>query len=173
MFCKAILFATNAHNGQFRKGSGLPYIIHPMTVAVYMNTYDAKVSEDLLAAALLHDVVEDCDVTLETIETEFNKKIRDLVEELTSDKKEIERVGKTVYLTEKMIKMSEDALTIKLCDRLSNMRDSVSLPEDKIAIYTKSTSEILEALGNARYLSQKNADIVSDIWKEIYRPIPM
>ena len=60
MFEKAVIYATNAHNGQTRKGTNLPFIIHPMEVAAIVAAM--TLDQDMLCAAVLHDVVEDCDV---------------------------------------------------------------------------------------------------------------
>ena len=61
MFEKAVIYATNAHNGQTRKGTNLPFIIHPMEVAAIVAAM--TLDQDMLCAAVLHDVVEDCDGT--------------------------------------------------------------------------------------------------------------
>lgn len=65
MFEKAVIYATNAHNGQTRKGTNLPFIIHPMEVAAIVAAM--TLDQDMLCAAVLHDVVEDCDgISIET-----------------------------------------------------------------------------------------------------------
>ena len=69
---KAMIIAYNAHNGQVDK-SGIPYIYHPIHLAEQMNT------ETECIVALLHDVVEDTEVTYEDIEREFGKEIADMV----------------------------------------------------------------------------------------------
>ena len=66
---KAIVFAVNAHSGLERKGKGFPYIVHPMEAASIAATRTND--QELLAAAVLHDTVEDTEVTLKDIEREF------------------------------------------------------------------------------------------------------
>jgi len=121
---KAILFATEKHKGQRRKDDGRPYILHPLSVLITLGKIKKSNNFPLIAiACVLHDVVEDCEVTLEEIAKEFGHSVSSLVGELTSDPVEVKRVGKAVYLAEKMRKMSSYALRIKLADRLDNLED--------------------------------------------------
>ena len=69
LYSKALEFATAAHQGQVRKYSGVPYITHPIAVADIVRTVPH--TEQMLAAALLHDVVEDCGVKLEELSVQF------------------------------------------------------------------------------------------------------
>ena len=78
---KAIQFATKAHEGQTRKYTGEPYIVHPLAVMEIVKTVEH--TEEMLMAAVLHDTVEDCDVTLDQIAFNFGHVVADLVEELT------------------------------------------------------------------------------------------
>ena len=73
---KAYLFAQVAHKGQVRKYTGEPYITHPVHVASILTKYCPDVSSKMMCAALLHDVVEDCDVSLEDIKTLFGEEIK-------------------------------------------------------------------------------------------------
>ena len=68
---KAIQFATKAHEGQVRKYTGEPYIVHPLAVMETVATVEH--TDEMLMAAVLHDTVEDCDVTLDDIVTEFGE----------------------------------------------------------------------------------------------------
>lgn len=121
---KAILFATQKHAGQLRKRNGMPYIMHPIAVMTILNEIKKSNNGLLIAiACLLHDVVEDCGVTLQEIGELFGHRVASLVEELTSDEKEIAHVGKKEYLAHKMLTMSSYALRIKLADRLHNLSD--------------------------------------------------
>ena len=79
---KAIQFATKAHEGQTRKYTGEPYIVHPLAVMETIKTVEGHTPE-MLMAAVLHDTVEDCDVTLDQIAFHFGHCVADLVEELT------------------------------------------------------------------------------------------
>ncbi len=121
MIRKAAAFAAEAHKGTFRKGTQIPYIIHPMEVAqiVAMITNDPEV----IAAAYLHDVLEDTDVTEEEIEQAFGSYVLRLVREKTEDKSLSwkERKGQTIY---HLPGASRDVKILALADKLSNLRSS-------------------------------------------------
>lgn len=129
---RAYRFAEKAHAGQKRK-SGEPYISHPFTIALRLA--DLKLDQATIAAALLHDVVEDCGISLETIEREFGKDVAFLVDGVT-------KLGKLKYrgaarMAESLRKMflatAEDirVVLIKLADRLHNMETLAAVREDK------------------------------------------
>ena len=82
---EAIAFAVQSHDGMRRKKGALPYILHPMEAAVIVGTMTDD--QNLIAAAVLHDVVEDAGVTLEDIEEKFGKRVRELVASETEDKR--------------------------------------------------------------------------------------
>jgi (p)ppGpp synthase/HD superfamily hydrolase len=78
----AIALTFRAHEAQLRKGDGqLPYIVHPVTVALILSRYTGD--EDTIIAGLLHDTLEDTDVTPEEIERAFGPKVRDMVQDVT------------------------------------------------------------------------------------------
>ncbi|WP_019241533.1 MULTISPECIES: HD domain-containing protein [Bacillus] len=81
---QALAFATKAHNGQTRKNSSQPYIEHPIRVAGILK--DAHFREEVVIAALLHDVVEDCPVTIEEIKETFGKDVATIVAYHTENK---------------------------------------------------------------------------------------
>ncbi|MBR2028732.1 MAG: bifunctional (p)ppGpp synthetase/guanosine-3',5'-bis(diphosphate) 3'-pyrophosphohydrolase [Oscillospiraceae bacterium] len=121
---KAYRLAEKMHEGQFRK-TGEAYVEHPVAVAAIV--MELGLDTTSIAAALLHDVVEDTDVTLEDIEKEFGKETAHLVDGVT-------KLGKIALLTQEeeqaenlrkmLLAMSQDirVMLIKLCDRLHNMR---------------------------------------------------
>ena len=74
---RAIIFAVRAHAGTERRGKGFPYIVHPMEVVSIVSTMTAD--QELLAAAALHDVVEDTDVSVDQIRAEFGPRIASIV----------------------------------------------------------------------------------------------
>ena len=78
---KAKMLAGKAHEGQTRKYTGLPYIVHPIEVATIVQTVEH--TDDMIAAALLHDVVEDCDYTVADIAKEVSPAVAKLVDGLT------------------------------------------------------------------------------------------
>ena len=76
MVDKAITFATKAHEGQFRKGTKLPYIVHPLEVGVIVSRMTQD--KEVIAAAILHDTLEDCkEVTFSTLCQEFGERVAD------------------------------------------------------------------------------------------------
>lgn len=82
---RAIVFATKAHSGTLRKKDGIPYILHPMEVASIAGGITTDV--EVLTAALLHDTVEDTNVTLDTIKSQFGDRVAALVASETEDKR--------------------------------------------------------------------------------------
>lgn len=164
----AIIFATKHHAGQTRKSDGRPYIMHPLSV---MNTlYKVKKSKNinlLAIATVLHDVVEDCNVSLDDIAKEFGYKVTSIVEELTSDKEEIKNIGKTDYLIQKMVNMSSYALVIKLCDRLDNTNDLSTMNENFKLNYCKETLDIIKGINGNRKLTDTHLRIIDMIIKNI------
>ena len=123
---EAIVFAAKAHDGMRRKKSQAPYILHPMEAAVIVGTMTDD--QDLIAAAALHDVVEDAGITIEEIEEKFGKRVRELVQSETEDKRadlppaETWRIRKEESLA--VLKNTEDiaVLMVWLGDKLANMR---------------------------------------------------
>jgi guanosine-3',5'-bis(diphosphate) 3'-pyrophosphohydrolase len=120
----ALNFAQIKHQGQIRELSGLPYVNHPISVSHILKSYTAD--PEILIAALLHDTLEDTRTSFQEIENRFGNRVASLVQELTSDKQESKRLGKAIYLSEKMLHMSDAALLIKLADRLDNISDLTS-----------------------------------------------
>ena len=130
---RAYVFAAKAHEGQYRL-SGEEYIHHPVAVARILSELEGDA--DTLAAALLHDVVEDTDVTLEEIRQEFGPEIARLVDGVTklSRIQFHSRVEEQVSNLRKMfLAMAEDwrVVVIRLADRLHNLRTLGALPVEK------------------------------------------
>jgi (p)ppGpp synthase/HD superfamily hydrolase len=148
MFEKALEFALEKHKGQKRKSTNMPYYWHPISVAKNIEeTKKSKNLELLMTAALLHDTVEDCaGVTIQEIAEKFGYYVAALVDELTSDEKEIAKIGKTEYLQKKMTNLSSYGLVIKLSDRLNNVRDLNKTSETFQKRYTQETLAILDHL---------------------------
>ena len=123
---EAIAFAVKAHDGMRRKKSSAPYILHPMEAAVIVGTMTDD--QNLIAAAALHDVVEDAGITIEEIEERFGKCVRELVQSETEDKRdhlppaETWRIRKEESLA--VLKNTEalGVLMVWLGDKLANMR---------------------------------------------------
>ena len=157
---KAWDFAVDAHKGVTRKFSGVPYFEHVRKVFKLVKKVDSR--ETLGAAALLHDTVEDVDwVTLDIIRKEFGLEVMNLVKELTSKDKLLDMLGKKNYLLNKMINMSNDALTIKLCDRLQNISDHFSASEKFRKNYYNETRYIIDGLKASRHLTRSQITVVN------------
>ena len=123
---EAIAFAVKAHDGMRRKKSDAPYILHPMEAAVIVGTMTDD--QNLIAAAALHDVVEDTDITIDEIEEKFGRHVRELVESETEDKRAdlppeaTWRIRKEESL--EVLRNADDVgvLIVWLGDKLANMR---------------------------------------------------
>lgn len=161
--------AREAHKNQERKFTGIPYIRHlEETSQILIENTDGNVSEDLYVAALLHDIVEDTEVKLEEIERIFGRNVRSLVNELTINEEQKNELGKKKYLTAHINSMTDEALTIKLCDRLSNVAglDDKKVPKDFIVWYVKETIYLLDSLN--RKLSSVHKVLVNKIKQMVY-----
>lgn len=166
LFERALEFAQKAHKGQVRKSSNMPYLWHPMRVAMNVEKYKKSTQLELLmTVALLHDVVEDNKaITVQQIADLFGYKVASIVEELTNDPIELQRLGKPEYLKQKMTHMSSYALVIKLSDRLDNVKDLPSMPIDFQVRYTKETIAILDHLQSwVRKLSNTHQTLIAKI----------
>jgi (p)ppGpp synthase/HD superfamily hydrolase len=120
LIARALAKATDAHAGQTRNGSGgLPYIEHPRMVAATLAT--RGYGDTTLAAAILHDVVEDSDTTVEELRAEFGAEIADLVAALSDDESiESYRERKDEH-RRRVAAVDGDALAIYAADKLANM----------------------------------------------------
>ena len=147
---KAYEFAAKKHADQKRR-SGEPYIIHPTQVAYILA--QMKMDEETLAAAFLHDVVEDTDTTLQQLKEMFGAKVAMLVDGVT-------KLGKIEYISKEerqienyrkmFLAMAQDirVVIIKLADRLHNMRTMKYMPVHKQQSISKETLEIYAPLAN-------------------------
>ena len=122
---RAILFAVKAHSGTERRGKGFPYVIHPMEAMAIVATITPD--PELLAAAALHDTVEDTDITLEVLRAEFGERVAKLV----ADESDVFTEGKSEEETwhqrkkaaiDRLARAPHDAKIVALGDKLSNMR---------------------------------------------------
>ncbi len=126
LFDEALSFAAEAHKGMYRKEDKIPYILHPMEAAVIAGTMTEDT--EIIAAALLHDTVEDTSVTLDEIKEKFGERVARLVECETENKREELPPGETwqIRKEESLAKLrNTDDLGVKivwLSDKLSNMR---------------------------------------------------
>lgn len=162
-------FAKSSHKGQVRRFIGLSYFeahVKKVNAIVKQHTTD----EDILCASILHDVAEDCyddlEVGLYIISDKFGKRVGDLVRELTSVKEEIEKSysgDKATYLSDKMIHMSDDALIIKLADRLQNISDAFTANERFRQKYFDETWKIVTDIEKHRQFNRKHLLLLNEI----------
>ena len=148
-------FASRAHQGQVRK-TGEPYLEHPLNTAMILAEF--HLDAETLAAALLHDVLEDCGVSLDEIEADFGLQVVKLVDGVTKLNKLTSRARtretKSKVQAENLRKMllatAEDlrVVLIKLADRLHNMRTLGALPAEKRRAIAQETMEIYAPLAH-------------------------
>ncbi len=130
---KAFAVAKDAHAGQYRE-SGEEYLIHPVALAYILA--DLQFDATTIAAALLHDVVEDTKYTLEDIEEAFGKEIASIVDGVTKISKlkfQTKQEEQAENFRKMLLAMAKDirVIFIKLADRLHNMRTIKYMPEEK------------------------------------------
>ena len=121
MVARAIAFATKAHEGQFRKGTKRPYIVHPLEVGEIVATL--TFDEEIISAAVLHDTIEDCaGVSRELLAEEFSERVAGIVAQESEDKSKtwMERKSATI---EHIRTAPKEVQMVGLADKLSNMRD--------------------------------------------------
>ncbi|MDR1607381.1 MAG: bifunctional (p)ppGpp synthetase/guanosine-3',5'-bis(diphosphate) 3'-pyrophosphohydrolase [Deltaproteobacteria bacterium] len=145
---RAYVFAATAHQGMTRR-SGEPYLIHPLAVAWILT--DMRLDATIVAAGLLHDVVEDTKYTVEDIRREFGAEVASVVDGLTKISK-LNFSSATERAASNMRKMILAMLTdlrvilVKLADRLNNMRTLGFMPPDKQKTIAKETLDIFAPL---------------------------
>ena len=161
---QAYRYADQCHRGQTRK-SGEPYIAHPLEAALFLS--DLRLDGHTIIAALLHDVVEDCGVTLEEVEAEFGPETAKLVDGVTK----LARLDTRLYepksaaedtsdehqdslqaesLRKMLVSMAEDVrvVLIKLADRMHNMYTLDALPPEKRKRIAQETLDIYSPLAH-------------------------
>jgi (p)ppGpp synthase/HD superfamily hydrolase len=158
----AKMLAGEAHKGQMRKYGGLPYIIHPIEVATIVE--EAGGTDDMIAAALLHDVVEDCPgYTFETIADKVSPKVAELVRGMTEASKPEDGNRATRKEIDKnfLAEQSAEVQTIKYADVISNSKD-IRVYDPKFAeVYFTEIKALLEVMDKGDpALYQKAKEIV-------------
>ncbi len=143
---KAKLFATKAHDGQVRKYTGVPYIVHPIEVSEIVARHNG--SKEMIAAALLHDVVEDTDVTIDEIRNEFGNAVALLVDDLTdvSKKEDGNRAVRKAMDREHIAKASAAAMVVKAADMISNGKDIKENDPAFAKVYLKEMKALLDVM---------------------------
>jgi guanosine-3',5'-bis(diphosphate) 3'-pyrophosphohydrolase len=128
LLMKALSFAARKHRKQLRKGAEpTPYINHPIAVADLIVRTGKVLDGEIIAAALLHDTVEDTPTTFEELEAEFGPAVAKLVAEV-SDDKNLKKQERKRLQEEHASSLSARARVIKLADKTCNLRDVVQDP---------------------------------------------
>jgi (p)ppGpp synthase/HD superfamily hydrolase len=152
---KALAFATAAHEGQSRKYDGEPYIVHPIAVSELVSSLTED--EDMVIAALLHDVVEDTEVTGEEIHKHFGDRVAELVYDLTDQftsetYPNLNRKIRKRLEAQRLGKCSKDVQLIKICDMADNTKSIIKDDPGFASLFLREKSYILEEMG---YYSEK------------------
>lgn len=158
---EAYHFAEKAHEGQFRK-SGESYFVHPFNVAMILADYSMDIST--ICAGLLHDVIEDTEVTYDGMSKKFGVEITDLVDGVTKLKKlkfKTKQENQAENLRKMIIAMAKDirVIIIKLADRLHNSRTLTHMSEAKRKEKAMETLEIYAPIAHRLGMSQMKAEL--------------
>jgi GTP pyrophosphokinase len=167
---RAFAFSEHAHQGQFRK-SGEPYITHPLAVASILSQW--RLDAQGLAAALLHDVMEDTDVTKHQIESSFGKPVADMVDGVSKlDQIEFQsREDQQAESFRKMLlAMAQDVrvILIKLADRLHNMRTLDAMAPTHRQRIARETLDIYAPIANRLGLNALYQELQELAFKHLY-----
>lgn len=165
---EALEFATKAHEGQVRKYTFEPYINHPIEVMNIVKTVPH--TEDMLIAALNHDVFEDCGVELYDIRKKFGWQVMSYVNDLSdvSEAKDGNRAARKAIDREWVAEAAPESKTIKLADLISNSKSILEHDRDFAKVYIKEKELLLEVLteGDTTLYAQAK-DIVEKAKKEL------
>jgi len=169
---KAYLFANVAHEGQQRL-SGEPYIVHPLEVGIILAGF--KLDTDTIAAALLHDTVEDTGTTLDMIEKAFGEEVARLVDGVTkisSIKSRTKATAQAATLRKMLIATVKDirVIIIKLADKLHNMRTIMFQPPETQTRVAKETLDIYAPLARRLGMSKISSEL-EDLAFRVLEPV--
>ena len=125
---KAVEFAAHKHKNQRRKdASASPYINHPIALARILREEGGADDPAVIAAALLHDTVEDTDTSYQELRGQFGAKVAEMVAEVT-DTKWLQKGARKRLQISKASKASDGARLVKLADKIANLRDIIASP---------------------------------------------
>ena len=164
-------FAAHKHRHQRRKGEeGAPYIHHCIEVAHTLAEHGGVTDPEVLAAALLHDTLEDTETTADEIEREFGARVRGIVEEV-SDDRTLTRERRRALQIEHAPSLSEEAKLIKLADKICNVGDVAYAPprgwsRERRVEYVDWTAQVVEG---CRAASARLAEHYDRRLKEVRR----
>ncbi len=120
---KAISFAVGAHAGQKRKGKEVSYIMHPLSVGLLLASSGAE--QDVVIAGILHDTIEDTEVTYGEITDKFGTRVADMVNDVTEQDKSLPWKDRKKLALKHIKDMREDSVLVKTADVLHNMSDQL------------------------------------------------
>ena len=168
---EAYELAEEKHRNQFRK-SGEAYIIHPLNVAYILT--DIKADYETLCAAILHDTIEDTDVTLDYLEKHFGKNVKTLVDGVTKiNKLDLSADKDAEIATQRkiLVGMTEDVrvIILKLADRLHNLRTLWALQEHRQKYNAKETLDILVPIAHRLGMYKIKGEL-EDLSLRYYKP---
>lgn len=151
---EALIFASAAHAGQTRK-SGEPYIVHPVETATILA--ELRMDTDTLIAGLLHDTIEDTDVSLDDVRLRFGTSVANIVEGVTDGEMTCDAANQR----ELLLAMSTDwrIVLVKLADRLHNMRTLGSMPREKQVRKAEETMAMFVPLARELGIRQVEAEL--------------
>ncbi|MDO5379125.1 MAG: HD domain-containing protein [Clostridia bacterium] len=123
LLTQAVIFAAMKHDGALRKGTEIPYLVHPMEAAAIAASLTGD--EELIAAAVLHDVIEDCGVSARELEERFGARVARLVfaeSQISQGDPKASWEARKSRAVERLRSATREEKLIALCDKLSNMR---------------------------------------------------
>ena len=159
----ATAFAADKHRHQRRKNAeASPYINHPIALANVLKNEGGIADAKVLAAALLHDTIEDTDATAEELETRFGKEITAIVLEVTDDKS-LPKAERKRLQVEHAASISHRAKLVKLADKICNLRDLLTAPparwtDERIQGYFDWAKAVVDGLRGANPALEKLFD---------------
>ncbi len=168
---KAIEFAARKHSTQRRKDVDVsPYINHPIAVTRLVADVGEVTDLVTLLGAVLHDTIEDTDTTPDELERQFGRDVRRVVEEVTDDKKLEKEVRKRLQI-EHAPRLSARAKTIKLADKIANLRDVIdnaplNWPVERRLEYLDWTEQVVAGCRGVNPLLEKLYDQTVKVGKE-------
>lgn len=163
---EALVYATEKHKGQKRKWGGQDYVFHPIAVADMLISFGIS-DEKTLAAALLHDVVEDTDTTIQDLREKFGERVAELVWWLTDYKSEKEgnRETRKAITNWKIVNAPLPAILIKLADIIDNGSTIKNGDVDFYTVFVKEKNVLLEKI-MSKYIDKTEWRVLEDLYHE-------
>lgn len=149
----AIFWARKYHGEQKRK-SGEAYYTHPLEVAYMISDYNLKT--DIIAASILHDIVEDTEITVKMIQDSFGGRIAEMVDRLTRDRPDGSKLSVEDVVNNSYKERDKEVLLIKLFDRLHNIQTLGAISPEKVKSLTKETMNSFIAI--TMYMGYKDLE---------------